>query len=198
MRRVLASAALAACLLAPAAHAAVTYTFAGSMTLNLVNPDDPDGPELEVPVNVGFTLTRPTYITNGVFTPDTCADDNAILVCGDMEFDNFPNLFGVDVVGDYLSFRSSYSDGGFNNFSGGAFYFFAPGAFAANGSYSNAGWPISCCFGNAGPATLVVSGIPDATGAIPEPGAWALMIIGFGGAGAALRRRRNRDTYVAA
>lgn len=34
--------------------------------------------------------------------------------------------------------------------------------------------------------------------AVPEPGAWALMILGFGGAGAALRRRRNRDTYVAA
>jgi hypothetical protein len=34
--------------------------------------------------------------------------------------------------------------------------------------------------------------------AVPEPGVWALMILGFGGAGAALRRRRNKDTYVAA
>ena len=31
---------------------------------------------------------------------------------------------------------------------------------------------------------------------VPEPGAWALMIIGFGGIGAAMRRRRN--TPVAA
>jgi hypothetical protein len=27
-------------------------------------------------------------------------------------------------------------------------------------------------------------------GGIPEPGVWALMLLGFGGAGAALRRRR--------
>ncbi|WP_293379098.1 PEPxxWA-CTERM sorting domain-containing protein [Phenylobacterium sp. SCN 70-31] len=27
--------------------------------------------------------------------------------------------------------------------------------------------------------------------AVPEPGAWALMILGFGAAGAALRRRRG-------
>lgn len=31
-------------------------------------------------------------------------------------------------------------------------------------------------------------GVP--AGAVPEPGAWALMILGFGGAGAMLRRRR--------
>ncbi|MDZ4376514.1 MAG: PEPxxWA-CTERM sorting domain-containing protein [Phenylobacterium sp.] len=28
------------------------------------------------------------------------------------------------------------------------------------------------------------------TGAVPEPGAWALMIMGFGAAGAMVRRRR--------
>ena len=32
---------------------------------------------------------------------------------------------------------------------------------------------------------------PDRTGGVPEPAAWALMILGFGGAGAALRRRRT-------
>ena len=30
----------------------------------------------------------------------------------------------------------------------------------------------------------------EATAAVPEPGAWALMIMGFGGAGAMIRRRR--------
>jgi hypothetical protein len=33
---------------------------------------------------------------------------------------------------------------------------------------------------------------------VPEPATWALLIAGFGGAGAMLRRRRARDTFVAA
>lgn len=34
------------------------------------------------------------------------------------------------------------------------------------------------------------------TAAVPEPSAWALMILGFGGAGAALRQRRRRQVAV--
>ncbi|MBU1377118.1 MAG: PEPxxWA-CTERM sorting domain-containing protein [Alphaproteobacteria bacterium] len=36
------------------------------------------------------------------------------------------------------------------------------------------------------------------SGAVPEPASWALLITGFGGAGAMLRRRRIKDTFVAA
>ncbi|PZQ55997.1 MAG: hypothetical protein DI570_21400 [Phenylobacterium zucineum] len=37
---------------------------------------------------------------------------------------------------------------------------------------------------------LVITG-PDRTGAVPEPSAWAMMILGFGAAGTLLRRRRS-------
>jgi hypothetical protein len=47
-----------------------------------------------------------------------------------------------------------------------------------------------CC---TGPAVLQLASLnatPFGSGAVPEPATWALMIMGFGGAGAMLRRRR--------
>lgn len=207
MKRLLAGAAIAAALLAPAiADAAVTYTFVGGQTLDFgpVDPENPDGDRITQPVATTFTLTTADFITNGVYTPDSCGSDNANFACGQMEFDNFANQFNVG--GDFISFGYSYEDAN-NSFGGGAFYFFQPGAFGAAGVYTTDGWPTNgppssqedngyaCCYGSAGFATLTVSGSPD--GAIPEPATWALMITGFGGAGAMLRRRR-KDTFAAA
>jgi len=45
-------------------------------------------------------------------------------------------------------------------------------------------------FANFNPSSLVVSPDPGGVSAAPEPAAWALMILGFGGVGATLRRRR--------
>lgn len=36
------------------------------------------------------------------------------------------------------------------------------------------------------------------SGAIPEPGAWAMMLVGFGGLGAVMRRRRSQAAFAAA
>lgn len=44
----------------------------------------------------------------------------------------------------------------------------------------------------------VITFMPSPTGVVPEPGAWALMILGFGGAGALLRRRRATVPFAAA
>lgn len=40
------------------------------------------------------------------------------------------------------------------------------------------------------------SGLGTGAGAVPEPASWALMILGFGGVGAALRRRTQRVTVA--
>jgi hypothetical protein len=56
---------------------------------------------------------------------------------------------------------------------------------------------------NSGPApagdfvvdrAYIVAG--DQTGGVPEPGTWALMILGFGGAGASLRIKRRRTALA--
>ena len=36
----------------------------------------------------------------------------------------------------------------------------------------------------------------DVTGGIPEPATWGLMLLGFGGAGAALRASRRRMAFA--
>ena len=59
----------------------------------------------------------------------------------------------------------------------------------------------------AGTQTISISGASGALGAysgsltfggVPEPKSWALMIVGFGLAGAAMRRRAAKRTMVAA
>lgn len=173
----LAGAALAlAMLAAPAgAQAAVRYTFVGSA--------QDEGA-------ISFTYLAQDFITSWqTVLPDACSIQNPAFACEKMEFQPTPTSFPAS-EGDFLSFGHVNVDG---SGGGGGFYFFQPGAFGAVGFYSNANWPINnfqhpqCCAGNAGPATLKVELVGSA---VPEPATWAMMITGFGLAGAGLRRRR--------
>lgn len=38
--------------------------------------------------------------------------------------------------------------------------------------------------------------LPGTPGSVPEPGTWALMLLGFGGIGVAMRRRRGQPTLM--
>ena len=60
-------------------------------------------------------------------------------------------------------------------------------------------WSLSSLFLEAGQYTLTIDGSNNSTGslggtvtinAVPEPGTWAMMLLGFGAAGYAMRRRR--------
>ena len=69
---------------------------------------------------------------------------------------------------------------------------------------TNDGFPDSAAmrFDNGAVVRVAQTGIqsiasrPGTIGAVPEPSTWAMMLLGFGGVGVALRRRR-RATFIA-
>ena len=69
-------------------------------------------------------------------------------------------------------------------------YTFSPAEFSifADGSATLVYNQTGCCFIRLGESTLTLRAVQ---GAVPEPGTWAMMLIGFGGMGLALRRRRK-------
>lgn len=60
------------------------------------------------------------------------------------------------------------------------------------GSTDGYGW-----FNNTGVSEVTINYTALSTGAIPEPATWAMMIVGFGGAGAVIRRRRSQSAALA-
>ena len=75
-----------------------------------------------------------------------------------------------------------------NNFSASSAFFFSDGAFKGLGTYNS----LISAPGVRG--TLTVSNV---TGAVPEPATWAMMIVGFGMAGAAMRRHKRQMVVYA-
>ena len=196
MKRLLAGLALSAMVFATGASAAVTYSFSSIQTVDLgpIDPNDPDGAQNSIVVNRSFTLTTASFITDGEFAWDACSIDQPFNTCNaTMTFDAGPNVHGAN--GDYVGFNNLFDDG-MSTGSGTAFYFFAPGAFSAVGLYSTADNDPGGNAGNAGLGQLSVtsSGVIP----VPEPSTWALMILGFGSAGAMLRRRRQSHTFAGA
>lgn len=153
----------AACLgLASPASASVTYNVAANF-LTGVNP----------PANNFFSITLPDFITSD--QTFTAAQVN--MVCGD-----------AFLVCDSVTFSTTDSPGhdlveiNFNNLFGtqpeSEFYSFVPTAFTTFGTYGQD----SGFYSNT--ATLTVG--------VPEPSSWALMILGVGAIGVALRQAKRK------
>ncbi len=159
------------------AQAAVTYTFTGDYTSARNSSGDPIQTDIAT-----WTVTLADFITSATdITPASCLTNNASFTCSATQrAEPFPNGFGPGVLGDYLGLNLDEVGGG----SGTGFYFFQTGALGAVGTYGTI--DPSGGFGNAGKATLVVSGFATA---VPEPATWGMMLLGFGLVGSAMRRR---------
>lgn len=74
---------------------------------------------------------------------------------------------------------------------------FSPSDFSifADGSATLVYNQTGCCVIRLGESTLTLSAV---TGAVPEPGTWAMMLVGFGAMGVSLRRRTKQNLAVAA
>ena len=166
-------AALALLAAAGPAAAVVTYSFEGRSAF----PGN----------NFGrFTISLPGAVTSSSTFPaaqfSSCQVlSNPNFTCGDHRF-TFTTVatFGIDANMIEFSALDNGSE------VGRTFFYFAPGAFGANGTYQ------TIVFGEDQAATLTVSGIGGGGGAVPEPASWAMLIAGFGLTGAAMRRRRQQ------
>jgi hypothetical protein len=213
------SSALAALLVGASAlpsAAAVIYALTGnaSFGINILDPDgapipiyllddegnpvvDGDGnpvidrfETVEVSLPISFTYTATDFLTGyNLVTPDTCAiGDGSLRLCGQIGFDAraLNQEGGTDTFIDF-KFENADGSGG-----GGGFLFFAQGALAAPGVYSNDGFPVNTPgAGNFATATLTVRVTDDEDpSVVPLPAAGWMLVAGMGGL-AALRRRHG-------
>ncbi len=175
-----------------AGHAAVTYEFMTSE----------DFYESGTNITGSFSLTvasaiaSHTAVSAASMTICTLAlADGTPSVCNGADFALYPAGTGFAQATNIVGFGPYLPGFGYFNE-----YVFADGAFTHNGSYET----LPGTGGNQQHGFLTVSGILEDIGdapidapAVPEPASWALMIGGFGLAGAALRRRSMGSAPVA-
>ncbi len=173
MTTMIAAAMLAAACTVPAA-AAVQYDFVATSSFggaygsfSFITPDFINSSSTSG-TSIGLANLTSCSVT---FGGGTCG--NQILLNNASSFTSTPS--------DAISFGTSNGQG--------AAYYFADGAFTNFGTYSN------IIFGSGQAATLRISLAP--TAAVPEPATWAMMLLGFGGIGVSLRRRRNTKAGIA-
>jgi hypothetical protein len=167
---------------APAANAAtpLTVTYAGTL---FGTNNGPFGP---APV---------------VFTGETTLEDAAD---GQFSFSSFTALFN-NTTFTFANASAAFSSATqLNLFSGAtqitAFQFTGNTNFAADGTQYSVNLLEGNAFEVAGIGTATIRGgvgaVSGVVAAVPEPGTWAMMFVGFGMMGAAMRYRRRSTTTV--
>jgi hypothetical protein len=178
----LAVTAAAAALLASAASAATYYN---------VGPVGADGGFTVVFGNLG--INTPTFDDAFTFTVPTGPDGRAdFSVSSTMSIDS-QNIQFSSVTFNGLNFQvetNGWNESRFLNdvdvSAGQSYTLRLIGNAGVSGATPNASY------------SGVITFAPNASAVVPEPGTWALMIVGFGGAGAILRRRRDQMAPLAA
>jgi hypothetical protein len=193
MRLATLAAALIATSLPFAAQAQVSYALTGTFGA------DTDGDGTNETYDWLFSFSTPSYVASLTeVTPTACSITGSFYACAATQtIDPMAATFGPPIDDAFVGFNVANIGGGGG---GTSFYFFQGGAFAANGVYTTTGQPNpsgplyddngAYSVGNAGLATLTVTGIPTSGSVVPEPASWAMMIAGVAGIGGALRRRR--------
>lgn len=197
MKSYLGAAALLACTATAVPAGAVTIAFSGSRSN--VDAPGPQSPRCGARLTTNIVHNPPTSTSVGIsnlgafsptlshcFQPPLSTTAPTPFDLGEFSFD-----FGAGdtLLGTYSGFLTFVSPGVFavtqtHVVTGGTgFYLGASGGFDSSGTLS---------FPNGRPtAAQTFSGFLNVPNAVPEPGTWAMLILGFGMIGAALRGRSN-------
>jgi hypothetical protein len=166
--------------LANPASAAVRYTFT-AFSGPEKNGEQINGGGFSLTV-ASFLIGDPTYKADAL---TTCSVSTTMQPTGGSCYDQD---FYSNPVRDYLGFGM---DTTLNPLSW-TYYNFVSGAFSAVGTYASVATP------GYGTGQMKVELVTDLdTPAVPEPASWAMMMLGFGAAGFALRRRPVHYRFLA-
>lgn len=176
MRKFL-GAAFAAASLAIASPAQASHIFVTDVEINGVDLDSLSGP-----TNPTFNLSVGDTLT---LTGDLLGDSDTLFVNLTGFAGSTPNAFSIVFGGGTASFSQAITFNTLGNFSGFVSFDFPssfPDYIAPNGSQSE--------------NQSLAFNVNVVSGAVPEPGTWAMMLLGFGFAGAALRSSRRKQSLA--
>jgi hypothetical protein len=136
------------------------------------------------PIDFTFTLTstRVLRVTDGY----NDGDQFTVTINGSNSDTSLPIFTGNNIFDDWTSVFTDPSIG--HTYSHAAYVLGA-------GSYDVTGFAIQSPF--FGGAAAIELGAVDSLSGTPEPATWAMMLVGFGGLGAMLRRARRQTAAIA-